>query len=350
MQVEIGNMTKGRGKINNMANKPVEFKTKLFHEGKVYLKISDVSKALGYSKQQEFVNEYSHLIEKISGIQCVGETDFNDLLSENETALQKQGQIEVTKIETLRNKIDSVISLQGLKLLLARDFLQMMADRTGCSSKEEYLILHEIPEEKRKALTELVQKNETSKKYYMDMIDYLNDKEKFDIDKVRSFGLNVQYLTCIESDGRLDLNAYVVGQGVFHRITDLGDYELWNDMYVDGNGDIILPYYNYDYQKENLINISNVKIDRDFSKYNAIENMIWCINYLDVEAMEDYEMSVFSMHVDTIKFDMPLELLIKVIKPNAVSTIYTDRLIDLGTGMYMTEFNSEKVFMEDFSY
>lgn len=182
------------------------------------------------------------------------------------------------------------------------------------------------------------------------MIDYLNNKEKFDIDKVRSFGLNMQYLTSIECDGRLSLNAYVVGKGVFHRITDLGDYELWNDMYVDENGDIILPYYNYDYQEENLINISSVQIDRDFSKYNAIENMIWCIYNLNVEAIEDYEMAVFSMYEDTIKFDMPLELLVKMIKPDAVSTIYTDRIIDVETGMYITEFDSEKVFEEDFSY
>ena len=100
----------------------------------------DVAKALGYSKQQDFINEYSQLIEKISDVQCVKETDFNDLLSQNESALQKQGQIEITKIETLRNKIDSVIGFQGLKLLLARDFLQMMADRTGCKSSEEYII------------------------------------------------------------------------------------------------------------------------------------------------------------------------------------------------------------------
>lgn len=333
-----------------MANKTVKFSTKIINDSKVYLKASDVAKALGYSKKQDFINEHSQFVEKISGIQCIRETDYNNLLSENIMALQKQGQIEVTKIETLRSKIDAVISLQGLKLLLARDFLQMMADRTGCSSKEEYLILHEIPEEKRKALQELVQKNETSKKYYMDMIDYLNNKEKFDIDKVRSFGLNMQYLTSIECDGRLSLNAYVVGKGVFHRITDLGDYELWNDMYVDENGDIILPYYNYDYQEENLINISSVQIDRDFSKYNAIENMIWCIYNLNVEAIEDYEMAVFSMYEDTIKFDMPLELLVKMIKPDAVSTIYTDRIIDVETGMYITEFDSEKVFEEDFSY
>lgn len=90
-----------------MANKPVKFETKIIHESKVYLKVSDVAKALGY-KQQDFINEHSQLVEKISGINCIRETDFNNLLVENEKALSKQGQIEVTKIETLRNKVNSV--------------------------------------------------------------------------------------------------------------------------------------------------------------------------------------------------------------------------------------------------
>ena len=74
------------------------------------------------------------------------------------------------------------------------------------------------------------------------------------------------------------------------------------------------------------------------------------MNRIIEEAREDYEMSVFSMYEDTIKFDMPLELLVKVIKPDVVSTIYTDRIFDVETGMYITEFDSEKVFEEDFNY
>lgn len=332
-----------------MANKTVKFNTRIINDSKVYLKLTDVSKALGYSTKQDFINEYPFLVEKISGIQCVKEADYNNLLSQNEGALSKQGQIEVTRIETLRSKIDSVMGFQGLKMLLARDFLQMMAARTGCKSSEEYIITHEIPKEKQKALQELMQENAYSRKSYQDMIDYLHDKERFDIEKLRSFGLDIQYLTKIKNDGRLDLDVFVVGQGLFYRVTDLGDYELWNDMYVNDNGDIMLPSYNYDYQEEELINLSQINIERDFSKYNAVENMIWCINNLNVEAMEDYEMSVFSMYESTIKFDMPLELLVKVIKPETVDTIYTDRVIDVETGLYLTEFDREKAFEEDFS-
>ena len=333
----------------NMVNKTVKFNTKLIQNNKVYLKLSDVTKALGY-KQQDFINKYSQLIEKISGISCIKETDYNNLLAENELALHKQGQIEVTKIETLCSKIDCVLSFQPLKMLFAGEYLQIMANRTGCRSSEEYILTHEIPKEKRKAVQELVQ-DEKSNSMYRSMIEYLNDKEQFDIEKIRSFGLDVQYLVSIKCDGRVGIDVFVVGQGVFHYITDFGDYASWNELYVDDNGDLMLPWYNFDSNnpEEDLINLSQTGIDRDFSKYNAVENMLWCIQNLNVEALEDYESSVFSMYEDTIKFDMSLELLVKLIKPDVVDTIYTDRLIDVETCTIITDFDSKKVFKEDYN-
>lgn len=335
-----------------MANKTVKFSTKIINDNKVYLKVSDVVKALGYSKQQDFINEHPQLVEKISGVQCIRETDYNNLLSENESALQKQGQIEVTKIETLRSKIDSVMGFQGLKLLLAKDFLQMMADKTGCASKEEYLVTHEIPQEKRKELQELMQDGKSNSNY-LNMVEYLHDKERFDIDKIRSFGLDVQYLVSIDCMGRVDVDAYVVGHGVFCHLTDLGDYAAWDEMYIDENGDIILPFYNYDSKnpedKEQMINLSKPDVDHDFRENNVVENMIWCIQNLNVTALEDYEYEVFGYFDCVIDFSMGIELLAKIIKPDAVSTIYTDKLIDVETGLYLTEFDSEKVFKEDFN-
>lgn len=332
-----------------MANKTVKFNTKIINDNKVYLKVSDVAKALGYSKQQDFINEHSSLVEKISGVHCIRETDYNNLLSENEDALKAQGQIEVTRIETLRSKVDSVMGFQGLKMLLARDYLQMMADKTGCASKEEYLVTHEIPQEKRKELQELTQDG-NSNSNYLNMVEYLHDKERFDIDKLRSYGLDVQYLVSIDCCGRVDVDAYVVGHGVFCHLTDLGDYAAWDEMYIDENGDKILPFYNYDSSnpEEKLINLSKPIIDHDFREGNVIENMIWCIQNMNVTALEDYEFEVFGYFDCVIDFSMGIELLAKIIKPDAVSTIYTDKLIDVETGLYLTEFDSEKVFEEDF--
>ena len=339
-----------------MANKSkqIKFETKIFHKDKMYLKMSDVVKALGY-KRKDFINDYSSLIENICGVSCIKETDYNNLLVENESALLKQGQIEVTKIDTLRSKIDSVMSFQPLKIMLARNYLQIMAARTGCKSEEEYILTHEIPEEKRKAIQELLQLDEPNKKYYQKMIDFLNNKEEFDIEKIRSFGLDVQYLTSIKSDGRISLETYVAGKGVFCEVSDLGNYHLWNDMHMDEYNNLILPYCNYDKTPmlEYLINLSHVevkcvKVNRDFRQHNVIENMLCCIENLPITVLEDYEHSVFSMYEDTIRFDMPLEMVVKLIKPDVIDTIYTDRIIDVETGLYLTEFDSKKVFSEDF--
>lgn len=332
-----------------MANKikTVKFNTKLIHEGKVYLKLSDVVKALG-CKRADFINEYSKLIEKISGVSCIRETDYNNLLSENKSALHRQGQIEVTKIETLRSKIDSVMSFQPLKFALARDYLQMMAARTGCKSVEEYILLHEIPEEKQKALTELMQDGKSNANY-LKMIEYLRT---FDMDKLRSFGLDMQYLVSIDCMGRVDIDAYIIGVGVFCKVTDLGDYASWEELHIDENGNVILPYYNCDAKnpedREKLINLSKPIVKHDFRESNVVENMLWCIQNLDVDVLEDYEFDVFGLCDGVIDFSMGIELLVKLIKPDAVSTIFTDRLIDLETGLYLTDFDKEKVFEEDF--
>ena len=330
-----------------MANKTVKFNTKLIQDSKVYLPLSDVVKALGY-KRADFIDKYSQLVEKVSGVPCIRETDYNNLLSENESALHKQGQIEVTKIETLRSKIDSVMSFQGLKFALARDYLQMMAARTGCKSVEEYVLVHEIPQEKRKALSELMQDGKANSNY-LKMIEYLRT---FDMNKLHSFGLDMQYLVSIDCMGRVDIDVYMVGKGVFCKVTDLGDYASWEELHVDENGNVILPYYNCDAKnpkdREKMINLSEPAIEHDFRKGNVIDNMLWCIENLDVDSLEDYEFDVFGLCDDVIDFSMGIELLVKIIKPDAISTIYTDRVIDIETGSYMTEFDSEKVFMTDF--
>lgn len=330
-----------------MKNKTIKFNTKLIQDNKVYLPLSDVVKALGY-KRADFINEYSQLVEKVSGVQCIRETDYNNLLTENESALHMQGQIEVTKIETLRSKIDSVMSFQPLKFALMRDYLQMMAARTGCKSVEQYVLTHEIPQEKQKALTELMQDGNANSNY-LKMIEYLRT---FDMDKLHIFGLDMQYLVSIDCMGRVDIDAYMVGNGVFCKVTDLGDYASWEELHVDENANVILPYYNCDAKnpedREKMINLSEPVVGHDFRDGNVVKNMFWCIQNLKVNALEDYEYDIFGLCDGVIDFSMGIELLVKLIKPDAVSTIFTDRLIDVETGLYLTEFDKEKVFKEDF--
>ena len=111
-----------------MANnrKTVDFDTKILHEGKVFLKVSDVTKALNYHKQQDFINEYPQFVKKISGIQCINEFDYNNLLSANNRALSQQGQIEITKVETLRSKVNSMINIKSLEMTYTSNYINMI--------------------------------------------------------------------------------------------------------------------------------------------------------------------------------------------------------------------------------
>jgi len=329
-----------------MANKPIKFETKIFHNSKVYLKVTDVAKVFN-RKITDFKEAHSDIITKISSCgDCISETDFNQLLVDDSTAMNKQGQIEITKVESLRTKTDAVMSFQPFKMLLGRKMLQQLADIKGCRSIEEYITKYELPGEMDKALQELLQSHDKNSGYDR-MVDYLFHKTKeFDIEKIRSFGLDVQVITSIRCDGRADLETFVVGKGVFHRATDLGDYELWDELYIDDNGDLILPYCDYDSHpvEERKINISHSGIDRDFREYNVIENIIWCIENLKVTGIEDYEYDVIGCDLDTIQFSVPIELLIKMIRPDAVSTIYVDKIVDLEYDGYLTDVKDMKVF------
>lgn len=328
--------------------KEIKFTTKIFYDNKVYLKLSDVAKALNYHKQQDFINDYPQLIKKISGIQCINEFDYNDLLSANNETLSRQGQIEITKVETLRSNIDSMIDIKSLEMTCPSNYINIMADKTGCKSPEKYIMMYEIPEEKKKILHEFMRTNENRNRSYRDKVQYVLDKEQFDINIIRYHGLDVQFLTSIDGNGEMSLEAFVVGKGVFYNVTDYGDYALWNALHTNKEGDVILPWYNYNSNnpKTLLINLSKTNIDRDFSNFNVVENMLWCIENLDIKALEDHDCSVFGYKDDTIDFCMSIELLAKMIRPDAVNIVYVDKIIDAEIGLYMTEFDKEKVFAE----
>lgn len=331
-----------------MADKIIKFNTKIIHNNNIYLRVSDVAKVF-HLKITEFKELHPDMVEKIPSCgECINEMRFNQLLSNDSYAMKNQGQLEITKVESLRAKTASVINFQPFKILLGRSMLQRLADMNGCKSIEEYITKYELPEEMNKALRELLQ---TSKRNtdYTKMVDYTFHKtDRFDIEKIRSFGLNVQVLTSIKSDGRMDLDVFVVGKGVFYRITNYGDYEQWDNLYADSNGDLILPLYDYDSKnpEEIEINLSQSGIDRDFREYTVIENMVWCIKNLLVTGIEDYEYEVIGCDLYTIKFSVSIELLIKMIRPDAVSTLFVDKVVDIDDECYLTDVKDMKVFSE----
>ena len=331
-----------------MANKIIKFNTKVIHNNNVYLKVSDVAKVFGM-KVVDFKQSHSECIEKIPSCgDCILETEFNKLLSEDSSAMEKQGQLEITKVESLRTKTDAVISFQSLKMLIGRSMLQQLADMKGCKSIEEYITTYELPKEMNEALKEFLQKPERNTSY-IKMVDYtFNKTDKFDIEKIRTFGLDVQVLTSIKSANNMDLDVFVVGKGIFYRITNYGDYEQWDNLYTDSNGDLILPYCDFDSNspEEIEINLSQSGIDRDFREYTIIENMIWCIENLPVTEIEDYEYNVIGCDLETIKFSVPIELLIKMIRPDAVSTLFIDKVVEIDNECYLTDVKDMRVFTE----
>lgn len=87
-----------------MANKIIKFNTKVIHNNNLYLKVSDVAKVFNM-KMVDFKQSHSDVIEKIPACgDCILETEFNKQLSYDSTAMEKQGQLEMTKIESLRAK------------------------------------------------------------------------------------------------------------------------------------------------------------------------------------------------------------------------------------------------------
>lgn len=330
-----------------MANKKeIKFKTKIFHESKVYLALSDVAKALNYPTKQSFVDAHNDIITRIKGIgDCILETDYNSLLVKDSVALAKQKHAEITKVDTLRSKIDMVTGMYPLKLAFGKGYFEMMARKYGCMSVEEYILKYDLPEEEQKCLKE-IQEHRESNTYYKEEVAALYDNSKLDIDKLRQCGLDIQVMTQITSNGHMGLVSYIVGEGVFLEFSSY-EYHEWDKISVDENGNILVPYFNYDDHPEDgerLINLSDVSIDRDFRSHSIVENLAWCIENLKVEPLEDYEYDVFHYHSDTIDFEIGIELLVKMIKPDASNTVYVNGIVDCEEEVYITDVDGQEVF------
>lgn len=330
-----------------MANKKgIKITTKIFHDNKIYLKLSDVTKALNYKTKQSFVDAHGDMIIKIKGIgDCILETDYNSLLVKDDNALSRQKQIEITKVDTLRSKIEMVTSMYPLKLAFGKGYFDLMAKKHGCISVEEYILKYDLPQEEQKCLKE-IQEHRESHTYYKEEVAALYDNSRLDIDKLRQRGLDAQVITQVTSDGHMNLISYIVGKGVFIKFSSY-EYHEWDKISIDEKGNVLVPYFNYDdhpEEGEQMINLSDTTIDRDFRKYSITENLAWCIENLKVESLEDYEYEVFGCHSDTIDFEIGIELLIKMIKPDSSNTVYIDGIVDCEEEVYITDVDGQEVF------
>ena len=108
-------------------------------------------------------------------------------------------------------------------------------------------------------------------------------------------------------------------------------------------------YFSYysDRVEERIINLSHTEVDRDFSKYNTVENIQWCIQNLNMKGIEDYEFDVLGYHSDAIDLRIHTDLLVKMIVPDAIDTIFTDQIIDLEKLVWITDVSDMRVFAQD---
>ena len=87
----------------------------------MYLLVSDVTKMMEIS-EKAFCKKYSDKIVEIPGCRkCIAETDFNLLISDDKELFKKMGMLEVTKVETLRSEIASIISIHDGKRIFEYD-------------------------------------------------------------------------------------------------------------------------------------------------------------------------------------------------------------------------------------
>ena len=267
------------------------------------------------------------------------------MLVKDDKALSKQGHIEITKVDTVRSRISMVTSMYPLKLAFGKGYFDLMAKKHGCISVEEYILKYDIPEEEQKCLKE-IQEHRESNTYYKEEIAALYDKSKLDIDKLSQYGLDMQVMTQITSNGHMKLISYIVGVGVFIEYSSY-DYHEWENISIDGKGDILVPYFNYDNYPEDgeqLINLSNVSTDRDFRNYGIVENLAWCIENMKVDSLEDCEYDIFHYRSDTVDFEVGIELLVKMVNPDSSDTVFVDGIVEFEEDVCITDFDSQKVF------
>ena len=62
--------------------------------------------------------------------------------------------------------------------------------------------------------------------------------------------------------------------------------------------------------------------------------------------IKDYEYDVIGCYLETIKFSVSIELLIKMIRTDAVSTLFIDKVVDVENEYYLTDVKDMKVFSE----
>ena len=279
--------------------KAVEFEVKVVFKGEVYLKVADVCKVFGYKTQKAFIADYSDKVIKIKGCgNCMKQSDYNQMLDEDEEASERQEIKEVTKVCDARIEYNGSKKILGLKKMFGLQRLAMLKNM----SVDEYIEKVELPKNRQDAVSDTLKaKNDYDK--YNEKIAKI--KAKFS--GLEQYGLELRFVTK-ESENTIDFRGYIVGNGIIREVTysDEYDYCEYDKLYINEVGDIILPVYNFDADIRSEVNLSKTKIDRNFREFGMIENLLYIaqeeIGYVsmsDDDYIFSYDDDVFSLYVET---------------------------------------------------
>lgn len=317
-----------------MMNKIELFKTRIFYENKTYLLVSDAAKALGYESIGAFMDEYSELIVSMEQMpKLISETDFNWLLSNDAVSLEKLKHLEITQIDTLRMKTETHKNLYPLKVMFASEMFKSKALSAGLSTIEEYIEKVDCPSEICRMIKEM-KKEKDFIKTYKEQILQLRDPQFIDIQRLNKFGLEIQSYTRIK-EGRVYLESFIVGQGIFYMIYMGGDEDYTNLTVV--NGELFLSKYDFAEDKFVQCKIGKDSSKRDYRKFGVMENIIYVLMN---KRIDDAGVDLLECSEAGVKMYILQSEVIKLFNPNMYrELLLVDGIVDFSCDSYLTKYN-----------
>ena len=301
--------------------KTVEFEVKVIYKNEVYLRVADVSKVFGYKSQKSFIADYSDKVIKIKGCgNCIKQSDYNQMLDTDEEAYERQEIKEVTKVSDARINYNSSKSMLGLKMMFGLQQLAML----NCMTVDEYIEKVELPKNREDAISDTLRAKNNYDRYSKDIAEI---KDRFS--GLEQYGLELRFVTK-ESENSIDCRAYVVGNGFMREVTYFDEYCEYDKLYINENGDTILPFYNYDKDIRWEVNLSEIKIDRDFRQYSMIENLGYIAQEeIAYKSTSDGHDDMFSYDEDMLSVYIETGFVSAMMKPNDSRYVYYDGIAEV---------------------
>ena len=289
------------------------FKKRLLCDGKVYLSLPDCAEVLGVDIDNLRSVITDNSIVSIDGFgECITEADFNQLLDTQFVNLPIRHQF--TRFETLDDKAGVLINMYPLKLMVANDYFKSKAELAGLSVND-YIKQVDFPDELSKTWDVML-----SKPLVVEDVDRYRESVRVGfmpiIDFLKSYGIQLQHLV-VWHNGSVSFRSYYVGPGVFWSVDpDLVEDDDWEHAVVREDGTIRVPSESY---KNNYFDLTK-DVDRDFSQYSVIENLIWCVqNIGDVsDEFSDY----VEYNYGGVSFGINKVLLAKLLNPACFKNVY----------------------------